>query len=154
MIFILIINKEKDRKAIIEGLKEGIIDSIITDHAPHAEFEKEKGLSSAPNGIIGFETVLSAEIMNLVDTGDLTYLDLVRVTSYNPAKLLKIDRGTIEEGKVADITIFDPNEKYVYTKEMIVSKSKNSPVIGKELKGKVKYTIVGGRIVYGENLEK
>ena len=104
------------------------------------------------NGIIGFETALSAEIMNLIDTGDLTYLDLVRVTSYNPAKLLKIDRGTIEEGKIADITIFDPNEKYVYTKEMIVSKSKNSPFIGKELKGKVKYTIVGGRIVYGEGI--
>ena len=146
------LREEKDRKAIIEGLKEGTIDAIITDHAPHAEFEKEKGLATAPNGIIGFETALSAEIMNLIDTGDLTYLDLVRVTSYNPAKLLKIDRGTIEEGKIADITIFDPNEKYVYTKEMIVSKSKNSPFIGKELKGKVKYTIVGGRIVYGEGI--
>ena len=88
--------------------------------------------------------------MNLVDTGDLSYIDLVRVTSYNPAKLLKIDRGTIEEGKVADITIFDPNERYVYTKDMIVSKSKNSPFIGKELKGKVKYTIVGGKIVYSD----
>lgn len=146
------LREEKDRKAIIEGIKEGTIDAIITDHAPHAEFEKEKGLATAPNGIIGFETALSAEIMNLIDTGDLTYLDLVRVTSYNPAKLLKIDRGTIEEGKIADITIFDPNEKYVYTKEMIVSKSKNSPFIGKELKGKVKYTIVGGRIVYGEGI--
>lgn len=142
------LREEKDRKAIIEGLKEGTIDCIITDHAPHAEDEKDKGLTTAPNGIIGFETALSAEIMNLIDTGDLTYLDLVRVTSYNPAKLLKIDRGTIEEGKVADITIFDPNEKYIYTKEMIVSKSKNSPFIGKELKGRVRYTIVGGRIVF------
>lgn len=86
--------------------------------------------------------------MNLIDTGELSYLDLVKVTSYNPAKLLKIDRGTIEEGKVADITIFDPNQKYLYTKDRIVSKSKNSPFIGKELKGKVKYTIVDGRIVY------
>lgn len=144
------LREEKDRKAIIEGLKEGTIDCIITDHAPHAEDEKDKGLASAPNGIIGFETALSAEIMNLIDTGYLTYLDLVRVTSYNPAKLLKIDRGTIEEGKIADITIFDPNEKYTYTKEMIVSKSKNSPFIGKELKGRVKYTIVSGRIVYGK----
>lgn len=146
------LREEKDRKAIIEGLKEGTIDCIITDHAPHTEDEKDKGLAVAPNGIIGFETALSAEIMNLIDTGDLTYLDLVRVTSYNPAKLLKIDRGTIEEGKVADITIFDPNEKYIYTKEMIVSKSKNSPFIGKELKGRVKYTIVGGRIVYEEKI--
>ena len=142
------LREEKDRQAIIEGLKEGTIDAIITDHAPHSEEEKKKDLSKAPNGIIGFETALSAEIMNLVDTGDLSYLDLVRVTSYNPAKLLKIDRGTIEEGKIADITIFDPNERYTYTKDMIVSKSKNSPFIGKELKGNVKYTIVGGRIVF------
>ncbi|MEE0866209.1 MAG: dihydroorotase [Clostridia bacterium] len=144
------LREEKDRQAIIEGLKEGTIDAIITDHAPHSEEEKERELSKAPNGIIGFETALAAEIMNLVDTGDLSYLDLVRVTSYNPAKLLKIDRGTIEEGKIADISIFDPNERYVYTKDMIVSKSKNSPFIGKELKGKVKYTIVGGKIVYSD----
>ena len=142
------LREEKDRQAIIEGLKEGTIDAIITDHAPHSEEEKNRDLAKAPNGIIGFETALSAEIMNLVDTGDLSYLDLVRVTSYNPAKLLKIDRGTIEEGKIADITIFDPNERYTYTKDMIVSKSKNSPFIGKELKGNVKYTIVGGRIVF------
>lgn len=146
------LREEKDRLAIIEGLKEGTIDSIITDHAPHAEEEKNKGLATAPNGIIGFETALPAEIMNLIDTGDLTYLDLVRLTSYNPAKLLNIDRGSIEEGKVADITIFDPNERYTYTKEMIVSKSKNSPFIGKELKGRVQYTIVGGRIVYQKGI--
>lgn len=142
------LREEKDRLAIIEGLKEGTIDCIITDHAPHSEDEKMQDLSKAPNGIIGFETALSAEIMNLVDTGDLTYLDLVRLTSYNPANLLKIDRGSIEVGKVADITIFDPNEQYVYTKEMIVSKSKNSPFIGKTLKGKVKYTLVNGNIIY------
>lgn len=142
------LREEEDRQAIIEGLKEGTIDAIITDHAPHAEDEKNKGLATAPNGIIGFETALSSEIMNLIDTGYLTYLDLVRLTSYNPAKLLNIDRGSIEEGKVADITIFAPNETYIYTKEMIVSKAKNSPFIGKELKGRVKYTIVNGKIVY------
>lgn len=142
------LREEKDRLAIIEGLKEGTIDAIITDHAPHAEEEKNKGLEAAPNGIIGFETALSAEIMNLVDTGDISYLDLVRLTSYNPAQLLKIDRGSIEVGKVADITIFNPNEEYIYTKEMVVSKSKNSPFIGKKLKGKVQYTIVGGKVVY------
>ncbi len=142
------LREEKDRQAIIEGLKDETIDSIITDHAPHAEDEKNKGLATAPNGIIGFETALSAEIMNLIDTGDLTYLDLVRLTSYNPAQLLHIDRGTIEEGKVADITIFDPNETYMYTKDMIVSKAKNSPFIGKKLKGRVQYTIVSGRVVY------
>ena len=142
------LREEKDRLAIIEGLKEGTIDCIITDHAPHSEEEKNTDLAKAPNGIIGFETALPAEIMNLVDKGYISYLDLVKLTSYNPDKLLKIDKGSIEEGKIADITIFDSDEEYVYTKEMIVSKSKNSPFIGKKLKGKVKYTIVNGRVVY------
>ena len=143
------LREEKDRLAIIEGLKEGTIDAIITDHAPHTEEEKNKGLETAPNGIIGFETALSCEIMNLINTGDLSYQDLVRVTSYNPAKLLGLEtKGAIEEGFDADLTIFDPNKEYIYTKEMIVSKSKNSPFIDEKLKGKVMYTIVGGRIVY------
>ncbi len=143
------LREEKDRLAIIEGLKEGTIDCIITDHAPHTEEEKAKDLSTAPNGIIGFETALSCEIMNLIDTGDLTYNDLVRVTSYNPAKLLKLEnKGVIEEGYDADLTIFDPNKEYIYTKDMVVSKSKNSPFINEKLKGKVMYTIVGGRMVY------
>lgn len=142
------LREEKDRLAIIQGLKEGTIDCIITDHAPHSEEEKAQELSKAPNGIIGFETALPAEIMNLIDTNELSYLDLVKVTSYNPAQILKIDRGTIEVGKVADLAIFNPNEEYIYTKEMIVSKSKNSPFIDKKLKGKVKYTIVSGQIVY------
>ena len=144
------LREEKDRQAIIEGLKEGTIDCIITDHAPHSEEEKNVELSKAPNGIIGFETALPAEIMNLVEPGHIDYLNLVRLTSYTPSKLLHIDNitGSIEEGKKADITIFDPNGEYVYTKEMIVSKSKNSPFIGRKLKGKVKYTIVNGKIVY------
>ena len=75
-------------------------------------------------------------------------MDMVRLTSYNPAKILNIDRGTIEEGKIADITIFDPNKKYIYTEDMIVSKSHNTPWIGKKLQGKVKYTIVSGKVVY------
>lgn len=142
------LREEKDRQAIIEGLKEGTIDAIITDHAPHTEEEKAQGLAKAPNGIIGFETALSAEIMNLIKPGHLSYLDLVRLTSYTPAKLLKLDKGSIAEGKIADITIFDPNEEYIYTKEMIVSKAKNSPFIGQKLEGRVHYTIVGGKIVY------
>lgn len=142
------LREEKDRLAIIEGLKDGTIDAIITDHAPHAEEEKAKGLATAPNGIIGFETALGATITNLVDKGLLSYLDMARVMSYTPAKILGIDRGEIAEGKVADLTIFDPNREYVFLKEKIVSKSKNTPWIGKKLKGQVRYTIVSGRIVY------
>ena len=142
------LREEKDKKAIIEGIKDGTIDCIITDHAPHTEEEKAKGLAKAPNGIIGFETALGATITNLVEPGYISYLDMVRVMSYNPSKLLGIDRGEIAEGKVADLTIFNPNEEYVYLKENIVSKSKNTPWINKTLKGKVKYTLVSGRVVY------
>lgn len=142
------LREEKDRLAIIEGIKDGTIDCIITDHAPHSEEEKARGLALAPNGIIGFETALGATITNLVLPGYITYQDMVRVMSYNPAKLLGIDRGEIAEGKIADITIFDPNREYVFLKDKIVSKSKNTPWINKNLKGQVKYTVVSGRIVY------
>ena len=88
--------------------------------------------------------------MNLIDTGALTYDDLVRLTSYRPAELLGLNtKGAIEAGYDADLTIFDPNKEYIYTEDMVVSKSKNSPFIDEKMKGKVKYTIVGGKIVYG-----
>ncbi len=142
------LREEKDKQAIIEGIKDGTIDCIITDHAPHAEEEKAKGLASAPNGIIGFETALSATITNLVKPGYIDYFDMVRVMSYNPAKLMKLNKGEIAVGKDADFTIFNPDKEYTYLKENIVSKSKNSPWIGKKLVGQVQKTIVGGRIVF------
>lgn len=140
---------EVDKQAIIQGLKDGTIDAIITDHAPHSEEEKARELAKAPNGIIGFETALAATITNLVEPGHIGYLDMVRLMSYSPARLLKLnDRGEIKEGMMADLTVFDPEAKYVYERESIVSKSKNTPFIGKKLKGLVKYTIVGGNIKY------
>ena len=142
------LREEKDKQAIIEGLKDGTIDCIVTDHAPHTEEEKAKELSKAPNGIIGFETALAATITNLVDKNEITLLDMCKLMSYNPAKLLKIDRGDISEGKIADITIFDKDQEYIYPKEDIVSKSKNTPFIGEKIKGRVKYTIVSGNVVY------
>lgn len=145
------LREEEDRQAIIEALKDGTIDNIITDHAPHAKEEKAKGLATAPNGIIGFETALATTITNLVVTGHISYLDMVRLMSYNPAKILKIDRGEIKEGAIADLTIFDPNEVYTYEEKSIVSKSKNTPWIGKKLQGKVQYTIVSGDVKYDVN---
>lgn len=143
------LREEEDRLAIIKGLQDGTIDAIITDHAPHSEEEKKKPLAEAPNGIIGFETALAATITNLVEPKHIGYLDLVRLTSYTPAQLLNLKtKGQLKQGYDADITIFDPNMEYVYEKQSIVSKSKNTPFIGKKLKGKVMYTIVGGRIVY------
>ncbi|MCI8352824.1 MAG: dihydroorotase [Clostridia bacterium] len=143
------LREKKDQDAIIAGLKDGTIDAIITDHAPHTEEEKAKGLATAPNGIIGFETALAATITNLVDKKHISYIDMVRLMSYNPAKLLGLtNKGQIREGYDADITVFDANIEYTYEKESIVSKSKNTPFIGKKLKGQVAYTIVGGRIVY------
>ena len=145
------LREEKDKDAIIKGLKDGTIDCIITDHAPHAEEEKAKGLAAAPNGIIGFETALSATITNLVKPGYIDYLDMVKLMSYNPAKLMKLNKGEIAVGKDADFTIFDPDKEYTYLKENIVSKSKNSPWIGKKLIGQVMKTIVGGRVVFERN---
>ena len=142
------LRKKDDMQEIIKAIQDGTIDCIITDHAPHTKEEKEVELEKAPNGIIGFETALAATVTNLVGKGYISYLDMVRLTSYNPAKILNLDKGSLQEGKIADITIFNPNEEYIYQKEDIVSKSKNTPFIGKKLKGKVKYTIVNGNIVY------
>ena len=145
------LRKKEDMEEIIRAFQDGTIDTIITDHAPHAKEEKEVELAKAPNGIIGFETALAATVTNLVDKGYISYLDMVKLTSYNAAKILSIDKGYIEEGSIADITIFNPNEEYIYKKEDIVSKSKNTPFIGKKLKGRVYYTIVNGNVVYRRN---
>ena len=137
---------EADRQAIIGALKDGTIDIIATDHAPHSKEEKEKPLTEAPSGIIGLETALGLAITNLVRPGHLTLLQLMEKMSLNPAKLYHLDCGSIEAGKDADIVIFDPDEEW--TVESFASKSSNSPFIGERLYGKVKYTICGGRIVY------
>ena len=137
---------EKDRKALIAGLKDGTIDCIVTDHAPHSEEEKEMGFEMAPFGMIGFETALSLS-MKLLDEG-LSLKEIISKFTEGPSRVIGIDRGEIKEGERADIVIFDPNKEWIYKKEDIKSKSKNSPFIGWKLKGKVLYTIFSGKIVY------
>lgn len=143
------LREEADRLAIIEGLKDGTIDIIATDHAPHSAEEKAKPITEAPSGIIGLETALSLGITNLVHTGELTMSELLAPMTCNPAKMYKLDAGTIEEGKVADIVIFSPDEEW--TVGNYESKSSNSPFTGMNLKGVVKYTIVNGKIVYTQS---
>lgn len=139
---------EKDRQQIIAGLADGTIDLIATDHAPHSAEEKAKPITEAPSGIIGLETSLALGITNLVKPGHLTMLQLLEKMTVNPAKLYHLPYGTIQEGASADFVLFDPDETWIPTE--YASKSSNSPFTGKELTGKVKYTICGGKIVYAD----
>lgn len=137
---------EEDRLAIIDGLKDGTIDLIATDHAPHSSEEKAKEITSAPSGIIGLETALSLGIMKLVDEGKLSLCELLQKMTCNPAKLYKLDAGYIKEGCKANLVIFNPDK--LWTPEKFASKSQNSPFIGKTLKGQVMFTITDGKITY------
>ncbi len=139
---------EVDRQAVIEGLIDGTIDCIATDHAPHTEEEKDVEFDLAPPGMIGLETCLGLCITGLVDKGYLTLPDLVRKLSSNPAKIIGVPSGGLELGQVADITIFDPEVKWIVKKDKFKSKSKNSPFIGWVLKGLVRATIVDGKLTY------
>ena len=137
---------EKDRQMIIEGLKDGTIDMIATDHAPHSKEEKEKPLTEAPSGIIGLETALALGITKLVKPGHLSMVQLMEKMSLNPAKLYRLPAGKLEVGAPADLVLFDPDEEWVV--KDFASKSTNSPFVGETLTGKVKYTICGGKVVY------
>lgn len=144
------LREEADRLAVIEGLKDGTIDLIATDHAPHSREEKEKPITEAPSGIIGLETALSLGITKLVDTKQLTLMSLLEKLTCNPARLYHLDAGYLAEGGPADIVLFDPKESY--TVDGFVSKSDNSPFLGWKLNGKVRCTICGGEIVYREGI--
>ncbi|MDE5699987.1 MAG: dihydroorotase [Lachnospiraceae bacterium] len=140
------LREEADRQAIIEGLRDGTIDIIATDHAPHSKEEKEKPITEAPSGIIGLETALALGVTNLVDKNQLSVGQLIERMSTNPAKMYGLPAGTLSEGSAADLVIFDVNASQVI--KDFVSKSSNSPFTGQTLKGVVKYTIVDGRIAY------
>ena len=141
---------EKDRLAVIEGLKDGTIDCIVTDHAPHHIDEKDIEFSLANNGIIGFETAFAVGYTYLVKPGYLTLAELTEKMTVNPSKILKLGRGTLDTGMPADLMLADLGASFVYTKEEILSKATNSPYMGNTLDGRVKLTITGGKITYDE----
>ncbi|HBN12966.1 MAG TPA: dihydroorotase [Clostridiales bacterium] len=142
------VREEKDRKALIKGLKDGTIDCIVTDHAPHSAKDKQVEYNLAAFGISGIETSFALSYTYLVRTGNLTLSQLMDKMSLNPASVLNLDGGELKEGAPADITIVDLNEKYVIDRKKFLSKGKNTPFDGFEVYGKVKYTIVDGVIKY------
>ena len=138
----------EDMEALIKGLQYDIMDVISTDHAPHSAEEKAKDLEHAPFGIVGLETSVALTVTNLVKKGYLTPMQMAAKMSYNPAKVLGIPKGTLDEGKIADITIIDPDKEYTIDVNTFESKGKNTPFDGYKVSGEVEYTILNGKIVY------
>ena len=141
------LREAEDVEAIKEGLKDGTIDCIVTDHAPHHPDEKNCEFGMAKNGIVGLETSLGLGIKNLVNEGVLTMSQLIEKMSLNPSRILGISKGTLSVGSGADVVIFDPKKPWKVDIDKLHSKSKNSPFDGFELYGKPEYVIVGGEIV-------
>lgn len=144
------LRSRKDREAIRDGLRDGTLDAIATDHAPHAVTDKEVEFEFAANGISGLETALALSL-RLVDEGLLSLAELIRKMSANPAKILNIPRGTLLHGADADITVLDPDRSWVADPLTWRSQGKNSPFFGWPFKGKVVLTLVEGRVVYSES---
>ena len=141
------IRTERDRLAIIEGLRDGTIDLIATDHAPHTEEEKARPFSKAPSGMIGLETSLGLGIRELVQKGYLTLPELIRKMTLNPAQVYHLPAGRMEKGSPADLVLFSPEETWT-VRTPFASKASNSPFIGEELPGAIHYTIASGEVVY------
>lgn len=141
------LRSKEDVDAIKEGLKDGSIDAIATDHAPHTDNEKDVEFDFAPFGIIGLETGLSLSVMELVEKDIISWAELITKMSVNPAKILGIKKGSLKKGSIADIVIIDPGKEYTYTKDSIESRSKNSPFINWVLKAQAAAVFVGGRLV-------
>ena len=138
----------EDMEALIKGLQDDIMDVISTDHAPHSAEEKAKDLEHSPFGIVGLETSVALTVTNLVKKGYLTPMQMAAKMSYNPAKVLGIPKGTLDEGKIADITIIDPDKEYTIDVNTFESKGKNTPFDGYKVSGEVEYTILNGKVVY------
>ena len=139
---------KEDVEALKAGLKADIMEVISTDHAPHSAEEKRKPMETAPFGIVGLETSVPLTITELVDKGILTPMQMAEKMSYNPARILGLDRGSLAEGKPADVTIIDPEAEYTIHASEFVSKGKNTPFDGRKVKGRVMATICDGKTVY------
>jgi dihydroorotase len=139
---------ETDRLALVEGLRDGTLDIIATDHAPHTDYEKDKEFDFAPNGILGLETALPVTLDVLVRQHRFKLPFVIDLMTRRPAELIKLPGGTLTEGAEADLCLFDPDEKWRYDAKAGFSKSSNSPWTGQVLTGRVKTTVVGGRIVF------
>ena len=140
---------ESDRQAILAGLRDGTFDAIATDHAPHSVLEKQVEFDRAANGIIGLETSLPLTLA-LVRAGVISEARLVELMSTAPARILGVTGGSLAIGEVADITVIDPERKFHFTEEGIVSQSKNSPFLGWQLQGKAVLTLLGGHITFDD----
>ena len=137
-----------DVNGIIAGLKDGTIDVIATDHAPHSADEKARPLAKAPSGMVGLETSLAVTLTALYHTKKMDLPAIIRRMTANPADILSLPRGRMAIGSAADLVIFDPDEEWVIEPEKFASKGRNTPFAGATVKGKVKYTIVGGQVIY------
>ena len=140
----------QDVQGILAGLKDGTIDAIATDHAPHSEEEKSRPLVQAPSGAVGLETSLALSLTALYHTKQLTLPEVIRRMSTNPADILHLPKGRMSIGMDADLVIFDPDEQWVVDPAKFASKGRNTPFGGCKVRGKVKYTIVGGEVIYEE----
>lgn len=142
---------KKDVEALKRGLKEDTFDVISTDHAPHTREEKAASMTKAPFGIVGLETCVSLVISELVKPGIITPMQMAEKMSYNPARILKVNGGSLKEGKPADVVIIDPDKTYVIDSKSFVSKGKNTPFDGRKVSGEVVATICDGKIVYSKD---
>lgn len=140
------LRSKADNAALIEGIKDGTIDCIVTDHAPHADHEKAREFELAPFGMTGLETSLGVILTYLVDPGHITYNELVELMAIKPREILRLDQVTLKQGSVADITIFDPEVTWTVQSDDMYSKSKNSGFLGYTLKGRATDVFVGGTV--------
>jgi dihydroorotase len=140
----------RDREAILDGLQDGTIEVLCSDHAPHCDYEKEVEFDYAPFGITGLETELALSLMQLYHTGRLAIPDLIAKFTVGPARILRLDKGTLKVGSIADVTLMDLDKPWIYERDQSVGKSKNSPFYGWKLKGKALATIKAGKLIWRE----